>query len=170
MRRVPEWTRSLGMSEIGWDTLNVLARGMGKNLTNRYPDGKLLAESLEHMLDHLTGMRLICATEYFQYSSIINTLKSYTPQTKKKNDEKNRRRVGDPITQQSTRKRSLSPVVNEEDPRRAVNTTTPEPNRKRSVVGKKDHRRSGDASTPQSSRKYESDIDRPADKRPTRYF
>ena len=84
VRRVLEWTRSLGMSEIGWDTLNVLGREMGKNLTNWYPDGKLLAESLEHMLDHLTGMRLICATEYFQYSSIINTLKSYTPQTKKK--------------------------------------------------------------------------------------
>ena len=56
---------------------NVLARVMGKNLTNRYPDGKLLGESLEHMLDYLTGMR-------FQYSSIINTLKSYTPQIKKK--------------------------------------------------------------------------------------
>jgi hypothetical protein len=81
--RVTEWDRSLPMTETGWTTLNVLGRGLGKNLTNLYPNGKLLGESLEHMLDYFSVNGLIQASECFQYYSLLNKLKSSGSEDKK---------------------------------------------------------------------------------------
>ena len=72
------------MTETGWTTLNVLGRGLGKNLTNLYPDGKLLGESLEHMLDYFSANGLIRASECFQYYPLLNILKSTSSEDKKK--------------------------------------------------------------------------------------
>ena len=111
VRHVPEWDRSLSMSETGWTTLNLLGRGLGKILTNLYPDGKLLGESLEHMLDYFSANGLIRASECFQYYPIINTLKTATSEDKTTNDGKDRRRVDETSTPLPNRKRSSSPAI-----------------------------------------------------------
>ena len=61
----------------------MLGRGLGENLTNLYPDGKLLGESLAHMLDYFSANGLIRASECFQYYPIINTLKTASSEEEK---------------------------------------------------------------------------------------
>ena len=86
MRRVTEWNQSLPMTEKGWTTLNMLGRGLGSNLTNLYPNGKVLGEALEHMVDYLSENGIVRSSECFRYFPLINDLKSSSSGPKKKND------------------------------------------------------------------------------------
>ena len=143
---VTEWDRSMPMTETGWTTLNVLGRGLGKNLTNLYPNGKLLGESLEHMLDYFSVNGLIRASECFQYYyPLLNKLKSSSSEGKKKNDGKDNRRNDENSTPLPSRKRSSSPITRKEL-RRVGKPKTPLPTRKRSPspAMEKTHRRNDD--------------------------
>ena len=99
-----EWDRSL-MAEMCWKTVNMIVYGRGDSVLNRDPDGCVLGDALEKILEILLKRDTISMGESMKYTGLIQKLnKQGGEKSKKRHMEK---RTSTLITK---RRRSVTPA------------------------------------------------------------
>ena len=98
------------MAEICWETVNMIAYGRGDSVLNRDPDGRVLGDALEKMLEILLKRDTILMGESMKYTGLIQKLnKQGGEKSKKRSMEK---RTSTPITK---RRRSVTPAYESDE-------------------------------------------------------